>query len=202
MAITTVLSFLMLVLLVTGVAVTTYHYAQESLVHPIVLLNGVFSYFIVIPGVYLGMTRNFSVEFPFAFETPEWIFVQTLAICLAMYLSIVVVFERVPVRKTAVQRKAPRWQADSGLVLTLGVFGFVVGLLSFGYYVFVNGGPVRLLTVIPRTAFQTVPETARYRIFGLMGIFGGVFTAFTAARPAVEARSLSRSRITLLFSMA
>lgn len=56
----------------------------------------------------------------------------------------------------------------------------------YAYYIVLNGGPIRLLTVQPRTAFQVVDETARWRILGLTGIFGGMTTFLVAFRSRVE----------------
>jgi hypothetical protein len=93
------------------------------------------------------------------------------------------------------------FSVSNRFLLWVGIAGFLVGLFSFVYYVVINGGPVRLLTVRPRTAFQTVPQTARYRLIGLAGTTGGFVTVFCAYWGEIKSetlRSFDRILITLV----
>jgi hypothetical protein len=76
------------------------------------------------------------------------------------------------------------------LVLWFGIIGFCLGLAGYVQYVTVNGSFMRLLTVTPRTAFQTVPNTGRFRVLAWGGIVGGYVTVWIGLRDRVVNRSL------------
>jgi hypothetical protein len=90
---------------------------------------------------------------------------------------------------------------DTNVLLVLGLLGFVVGLMCYLYYVLVNGGFVRFATITPRTTFQQVPNTGRFRFLGTAGLYAGLFVVYTALRGRFERRDLSRTGYALLTAL-
>lgn len=167
--------------------VTTYRYGRRDLLHPIVLTNGIMAYFVLIPAAYFLATGMDAVPAKFNLAQPARSLAVALVLLLVMYVFILLAFRRAP-RVDAPTLGGTFGDANPVLVLVFGCIGFGIGLLVFAAYVVANGGPIRMLTVTPRTAFQVVPNTYRFRIFGLIGVFGGYATILCALRPALERR--------------
>ena len=166
------------VLVVVG---TTAYYVREDLLHPFVLLTGILAYFVLLPAAYLLVTG----EFRYGLSEPHTALLLAVGVFFGIYLIALWAFIRTPVPDWLVDQ-LPNQRHDTTLLALFGGIGFVAGLAMYAYYVFLNGGPVRLFTVQPRTAFQIVDETARWRILGLTGIFGGMTTVLVAFRSRVE----------------
>lgn len=186
-----VLAATALAVFVALAGVTTYCYGRRNLLHPVVLVNGIMAYYILVPATYFLATGMEAVPIRFGLANPERALAAALVVLLGMYVVILAAFhhtlryETPAVGDTFAGAFA---NANPGVVLVLGIAGFGVGLLAYGYYVVVNGGLIRLLTVSPRTAFQTVSDTYRFRLFGLIGVFGGYATVLCALRPMLERR--------------
>lgn len=189
----------LLLMFTVGVARTTVRYVREDLLHPLVLLNAVLTYFVLVPAAYLLWTG----EFLYGLTTPYATLLWALGVFALIYVIALSAFVRTPSEWSVSSTRSVSAEVDPRLLALLGGAGFVAGIAMFAYYVLVNGGPIRLLTVQPRTAFQTVPETARWRILGLAGVFGGMATVLTAYRARVEGvrRPLTRRDRALLISV-
>lgn len=177
------------------VLATTYHYGKRSWVHPILCINIIFGYFILIPIAYMGLTGWNSNWYD---ETYYWLLVSLLLfgvsyaeLFLGYYVGTAitrVLFTGEHIvsdggypqyrhrRSTSVLNRLNNVEMNTTYILSLGLCGFCVGLMFYLYYVHINGGFIRLLTVQPRIAFQHINGTARYRWLGKMGIYGGFVT--------------------------
>lgn len=170
---------------------------RETGFGPLLCVTGVFAYFVLAPAVYLVLTGDFA----YGHADPGTKLARTLGVLLVAYVTLLAGYAlgRTLLRRASVSPLDGR-PIDSRAVLLFGLAGMAVGVLAFAYFVTVNGGFVRLMTVKPRTAFQTVPETGRYRLLGLMGVFGGWLTTWIALHPVVddpEESLLSRSGVLL-----
>ncbi|WP_227375269.1 oligosaccharide repeat unit polymerase [Haladaptatus halobius] len=171
-------------------AVTTRKFLFESLIHPVVLMNGIVGYFVVFPAIYIVATGRFRFEY----ESPFVALAISLAILFGVYLVALFAFHQSDfTRYLSAGPRFDRRVANPYLLFWVGLGGFVVGLLFYLYYVNLNGGFGRLLTVTPRTAFQQIPNTGRYRLFGLLGVFGGFITILSALYPAIASPSREKS---------
>lgn len=170
---------------------TTYHYGRRDLLHPIVLVNGIMAYFVLVPATYFLATGMAAVPARFGLTNPERALTVALVVLLGMYVVIFVAFRRTSRYETTAVGGTLAGvfnDTNSSVLLATGLAGISIGLLIYGYYVFANGGLIRMLTVTPRTAFQTAPNTYRFRLLGLGGVFGGWATILCALRPALERR--------------
>ncbi len=166
-----------LTIIVGGTTVTRI---RDELFHPIVVLNGIVLFYIIAPAWKLLLVGGYSPRH----ANPGGQLAQTLAVVLVSYLAILWAYRRTR-PDAAVSPFIPRWRdMDTRALLVLGVLGFATGLVFYLYYVLVNGGFVRLLTVAPRTAFAG-PDTLRFHFLGFAGIFGGLITVLAAYRPRV-----------------
>ena len=175
--------------------------AREWRFDPLLFVTGVFAYFVLAPAVYLTFTRDFA----YGHADPGAKLAAALVVLLVAYIALLAGYALVR-RLLAESRPAPieRPSADARVLLALGLAGMGIGVIAFTYFVVVNGGFGRLMTVKPRTAFQIVPETGRFRLLGLMGVFGGWLTVWIALHPVVDDpdRSLlSRSGLLLAGSL-
>jgi oligosaccharide repeat unit polymerase len=182
---------LIALLLTTFVATAiwvTKQYGEDSILHPLILVNGVLAYFVLIPAAYLTLTGKFL----FPLSNPYSSLYAGLSIFFLVYLLTIAGFRVFSTSSQDFKRYIPARRVPSSrdakpqLVRWLGLAGFSVGLLTFSYYVWVNGGVMRMLTVHPRTAFSTVPETGRWRMIGLAGISGGFATLLVGYWPLLR----------------
>ncbi|WP_458189880.1 hypothetical protein [Haladaptatus sp. NG-WS-4] len=191
------------------VAVVTFRRMQEDFFHPLALVGGIVTYYILTPGLYLLATGNFRLEHPSgAYAT----LLAAVCVLAATYVAIVAgyrlsdsksnalitrLINHRPIRSDGGRfisinaKKGTEIDVCRGLVW-VGSLAIVVGVISYLYYVFVNGGFIRLLTVRPRTAFQNVPNTGRYKLFATAGIYAGTIVALVGMRPKIERRTLSK----------
>ena len=197
---------LIALLLTTFVATTiwvTKQYGEDSILHPLILVNGVLAYFVLIPAAYLTLTGKFL----FPLSNPYSSLYAGLSIFFLVYLLTIagsVSFRHRLVTLNGIFPQdvyPPLIDAKPQLVRWLGLAGFFAGILTFSYYVWVNGGVVRMLTVHPRTAFSTVPETGRWRMIGLAGISGGFATLLVGYWPLLRHRTMDIRDITILASV-
>lgn len=172
-----ILLLFVLVGFLVAIAGTTLQYWRDSIVHPLIVVNALTLYFVVIPGGYLSLTAAYRHDF----SDPHGMLLRALAISLVAYLLTIATFTRLDF--SSIHDYIPSNSRDSvppQLLFRIGLFGFLLGVLIYLYYVLINGGFVRLLTVTPRTTFQTVPNTARFKALTLLGTFGGLLTVLTA----------------------
>lgn len=174
-------------------AATTVCHIRESLIHPIVLVNAILAYFVLAPAAYLYATGDFTPMFAEILSTPTQAIATTVTVCVMMYAGLLTSFYALNQFDTPqdwiqsfMTRETDTPMIPLRLLFWVGIVGFVAGLLSYGYYVTVNGGFIRFVSITPRLAFQTVPDTGRYRLLALAGIYGGLVTTWAAARPWVE----------------
>jgi hypothetical protein len=183
------------------VAATTYRRVQRDLTHPLVLFNGVVAYFVLVPAFVM-----LAVGYPSPYYGDP--FAARLVALVSLLVGYVAVFggyaavpavhrhrvEAQPRSRLRANASTPlpvrgvlRWlRTDSHLLARLGLLGFGVGAAFYVFYVAINGGLVRLVTVTPRLAFQTVPNTMRFRWLALIGLFGGLVTVGMALRERLE----------------
>jgi hypothetical protein len=217
------------------IGVTLYQTLRKDIMHPLVLVSGIFAYFIVIPGAYLLFTGFQSIPAEFHLSHPMWALVVALIIMLVIYVITLVTFQfgfgfngirDLDIKLSFSSLRSilwPRFVPDSrsqpqsmergertdliidyldsvnpGVLFCLGLAGFSAGLLTYSGYVWINGGPMHMLTVAERTAVQTVPNTYRFRILGLAGLFGGWTTILCALRPLLERRGHEKRSSTRL----
>jgi oligosaccharide repeat unit polymerase len=181
------------VVFVAGVGVVTLRRIREDLLHPLVLVGAIIAYYILVPAAWLLGTGGFRVPH----RAGGYILLLTaLVVCGAAYAVIVVAYRRVSLggfdADIPTFETARRNDEFTTVLVWLGVAGFVVGLVSYCYYVLVNGGFVRLVTVTPRTAFQTVPNTGRFEVLGEAGVYAGMIVTLVGLRGRIERRTLSR----------
>ena len=156
---------------------------RERSLDPLLFVTGVFAYFVLAPAVYLTFTRDFA----YGHADAGVKLAHALVVLLVAYLALLVGYafiRRLLGESDLVTLERPA--IDSRVLLVLGLAGVAVGAVAFAYFVLVNGGFTRLMTVKPRTAFQTVPETGRFRLLGLTGVFGGWLTVWIALYPVVD----------------
>lgn len=170
-------------------AAVTIRYAREELFHPLVCFNAVLVYFVLVPATGILVLGRFSQRYPLEDAVP--LVGTALTILLGAYLlsllgyhalgrflatrnrrghSSVIGTDRLTNSRGihhTIDRRVLRW---------IGAAGLLAGAVFYLYYVLVNGGFGRLLTITPRTAFQTVPNTGRWRFLALMGTIGGFVT--------------------------
>lgn len=175
-----IISLLVWLLLVGIVAKSTLQRIHESLLHPIILFNGIITYYVIVPAAYILATGNGYFA---RITTTDTVF-AVLSVVTISYAAAIYGFQRASSPRLS-QKITPsvllsERDAPSHRLRLLGLLGFTVGLLSYTYYIIVNGGPVQMFTVQPRTAFTTVPETGRWRVLGLTGIIGGYVTILTS----------------------
>lgn len=150
---------------------------------PLLYVTGVFAYFVLVPAVYLTFTRDFA----YGHADPGVKLARALVVLLVAYVALLVGYA--VVRRLLRASDLPpleRPSVDSRVLLVLGLAGTAIGVIAFAYFVVINGGFTRLMTVKPRTAFQTVPNTGKFRLLGLMGVFGGWLTVWIALYPVVD----------------
>lgn len=176
------------------VFLTTWHHWEESIIHPLILANCIITYFVIAPAAYFWLTG----DGPF----PAQSLLSALLVEFVAYLAALVVFYRFESTRLNKALWGARPPVNNTYLFWIGVCGFVLGLSFYLFYVLINGGFFRLLTVTPRTAFQTVPDTGRYRILARIGTFGGLITALTAVQPRVKARRLTRLQQLLVLGMS
>lgn len=175
---------------------TTWHYITDELFHPVVLLNAIMGYYIIAPAWFLLLTGRYRFEH----SDPLGNLALTLVIAGTTYALILAVYYRTE-PKIRVSPYLPDASAiDRHILFLIGAIGFAAGVVFYLYYVRINGGFVRLLTITPRTAFSA-PDTARYKFLAFAGIFAGMMTILTAYRPAVRHRRLSRRDYAILGSV-
>jgi hypothetical protein len=185
------------------VAATTYRRARHDLTHPFVLFNGVIAYFVLVPA-FVMLTAGYPSPY---YGDPFGARLIALSVLFTGYIAILAGYLAVPAVRRWSDTKAPggprpltttrfarldmrgvfRWlRTDSRLLARLGLGGFGLGAAFYVFYVVINGGFIRLITVTPRLAFQTVPNTMRFRWLALIGLFGGLVTVGMALRERVE----------------
>jgi hypothetical protein len=186
-------------------AATTVYHLRESLIHPLVLVNVVLVYFVFAPAAYLLVTGNFVPMFAEILPAPTQAIATTLTVSVAMYVALLVVFYALgwfdgprDWIRALLTRETATPTIPSRTLFWVGIVGFAAGLLSYAYYVTVNGGFMRFVTITPRLAFQTVPNTGRYRLAALAGVYGGFITTWAAARPCLEGERWTDNRRTVL----
>lgn len=196
------LAVLVLAAFVVLAGATTYRYGRHDLLHPVVLVNGIMAYYVLIPAAYFLYTGMRAIPARFDIVHPTRALSVALAVLFGMYVIILVAFRYSPWRQSSPRGSRSRSRSgvanitdtvadafadvNPGVVLVLGLVGFGVGVVSYGLFVWLNGGLIRMLTVTPRTAFYTVPNTLRFQILGMVGVFGGYATVLCALCPALE----------------
>lgn len=200
----TLLATLAAVALIFGFAGTivavVYRYVRRDLFHPLVLVTAIMTYYVLLPAVGLLTGTRLRFETAHANLVVELAF--ALVVIFASFLLVIGAFRRTDfttrTETVAAKLRTVERTIDTNALVLLGLFGFVAGLVCYLYYVFANGGFVRLATVTPRTAFQTVPNTGRFRVLGMAGLYAGLFTVFTAVRGRFERGLLARGGYLLL----
>jgi hypothetical protein len=221
-------AILLLAVFAALVAVTTIRHIRRDLLHPLVLVNGILTYFILLPGAYFLTTESGYILRTYNLVPPARSLALALGATLALYISVLVAFYGIPSLSERWTKKSESTiplstrpsalnssrsilaaavddifaRVNFGVLFWLGIAGFIVGIFSYAWYIWVNGGPIRMLTVTPRTAFSVVPNTGRYRVIGLAGIFGGYVTLLCALRSPVERRQCSRFTVGALVTVA
>lgn len=193
-----ILAVMVLAAFIILAGATTYRYGRHDLLHPVVLVNGIMAYFVLIPATYFLATGMQTVPAKYGLIHPTRALAVALVVLFGMYIVILAAYRWGPWGQPSPRNTRSRFDVSAvgdafadtnpGVLLVIGLVGFSIGLLVYGYYVFANGGLVRLLTVTPRTAFQITPNTYRFRLLGLMGVVGGWVTVLCALRPALERR--------------
>lgn len=174
------LAFLYTLILTVGVLITTINRIRDELFHPIVVLNAIVTFYIVGPAWKLTLTGDYKL----GHANPDGQLAQTLTVIILSYFGILWAYRRTQSDST-LPAVLPKWRGiDHRTLFFLGAFGFGAGVLFYLYYVFVNGGFVRLVTITPRTAF-TGPDTARFKFLGYAGLFAGMISMLTAYRPRI-----------------
>lgn len=191
---TALLNTIILLVFASVVTITTVRSIRQSLIHPLVLTNAILVYYVLAPAGYLLGTRDFL---PWLGEGIKAL-APALGVLLVMYVLVLIVFY---LSRSALERPIASGEIVSikarphpKTLFTVGLIGFTFGLAAYLYYVFVNGGFVRMFTVQARLGFQTTPNTGRYRILALAGIMGGFVTTWIALRPALENRRIGDNR--------
>jgi hypothetical protein len=198
---------LVLAAFAAGVGIVTVQRFRENLFHPLVLVGGIMTYYVLVPAAWLLATGGFRVPH----RAGAYVTLLTaLLVIAAAYTLIVVAYRRIDIgalarrlgigassrgRRTAKERSPPRHRGRdkvAALLVVFGIAGVTVGLVAYLYYVLINGGFVRLVTISPRTAFQTVPNTGRFKVLGTAGIYAGMITTLVGFRPRIENRTLPR----------
>jgi oligosaccharide repeat unit polymerase len=187
-----------------GTIVTVvYRYIQRDLFHPLVLVTAIMVYYVFLPSV--GLLTGIRLRFENAHTHLVTELAVALAVIFASFLLIIGAFHRTDFTKrtqtVASKLRTTERIIDMNVLVLLGLLGFVAGLVCYLYYVFVNGGFVRLATVTPRTAFQTVPNTGRFYVLGMGGLYAGLFTVFTGLRRRFERGVLARGGYLILGGM-
>ena len=167
-------------LFVLIVAALTYHEARHDLFHPVVLVNGIVTYFVLIPAVYILAGGKFRYSIGDVNSALMW---GILAFG-AVYLTLISVYYLVDF-ESLVERvpNVGQFSVQPQHLFGLGLGSLLVGIASYSYYLHLNGSLMRLLTVTPRTAFQTVPNSARWKLLAISGLFGGMVLIATSFRP-------------------
>jgi hypothetical protein len=179
-------------------------YVRRDLFHPLVLVTGVLLYYVLIPTAYLLQTGRFKIIHTQPNDKPTLVLdagpyevlLPALALIFATYAVIVLAYRRTDPSLLPLDRVGDVWADDHAIdprpLAWIGGVGFLCGIVAYVYYVTVNGGFVELVTITPRLAFQDVPNTGRYRLLALAGVYGGYVVTFTALLPRVEQRTLTR----------
>jgi hypothetical protein len=177
---------------------TTRYFIRDELFHPVNLVNAIMAYYVLAPAWYLIGTETYR----FRHILPGKMMATTLSVVFASYLVILGVY-----LWTDVDRNGGRLasllrhrQLNQRTLAILGTLGFGLGVLSYLYYVVVNGGFIHLLTVQPRTAFSS-PQTMRYRFLAYAGVFAGMVTILTAYHPKIIRRRVSLREYVFLGTM-
>lgn len=187
---------LILVLLTTLVAVITMRRIRDGLFHPLTLVSGITTYYILVPTAFLLLTGNFRINHPSGGYVTLLAGIVVLA---ATYIAIVAGYRLAEQRADRfvdrlTKRLSRYMDADVDIYRTLvwvGLLSVAAGVICYCYYTLVNGSFVRLVTVKPRTAFQTVPNTGRFKLLATAGIYAGTIATLTGLRPAIERQTLS-----------
>ena len=194
-----VIALLLMVFIATAILITK-QYAEDTILHPLILVNGILAYFVLIPAAYLTLTGNFLFHLSNSYSS----LYAGLSLFFLVYILTVVGFQTFSTtdhdftRYIPNQRVPTHCDAKPQLIRWLGLAGFSFGLLAFSYYVWVNGGVLRMLTVHPRTAFSTAPETGRWRMIGLAGISGGFVTILIGYWPSLRRQTVDFQDIVIL----
>ncbi|WP_433632040.1 hypothetical protein [Halomicrococcus sp. NG-SE-24] len=193
---------IVLALLTAAVAKTTLQHAPQDILHPLVIVNGILAYFAIFPAAFLLATGRYYFR---GVTTTDGLF-AALSLVLLGYLLTVYGYRhaattRVRLRLSNTVTVPGRSDVPPQRLRLLGITGFAIGGLSYTYYVLVNGGPIEMLTVTPRTAFTTVPETGRWRMLGLLGLFGGLITTLVSYWPGMSRHQLTSRDTTILASV-
>jgi len=195
-------SILILVVFVLLAASVIYKHSDHDIFHPLILLTGLFGYFVIVPGMYIALTGEFSSLYTAGYPA----LAGALTVLLAAYLVILGAFyftSRVLESyygSDSFRYLDHTWHFYLGgrlnhmghfrVLTVLGVVGVLLGVVFYEYYVVVNGGHLRLLTVQPRTTFQQEPNMARYRWLAQAGLFGGAATVLLGQRPQLESGNI------------
>ncbi|WP_129115513.1 hypothetical protein [Halegenticoccus tardaugens] len=176
-----------------SVGFTSWRRVGEDLFHPIVLVNVIMLYYIIGPAWFLLFTNKY--HFGESLNDPSGSLTLTLGIAFLTYCVIVGVYSRTSPRTQSYSRSNRFFpdtdDIDRRVLFGLGVIGFLTGIFTYLYYVFVNGGFIRLLTITPRTAFAA-PDTARFSFLAYAGIMAGMVTIFLAYRPEIRRDNLTK----------
>jgi hypothetical protein len=185
------LALLYTLVLTAGILLTTATRIREELLHPIVVLNAIVAFYILGPAWKLTLVGGYWTSH----ANPGGQLAQALAVIGLSYVAILWAYRRTEF-KPRLTALVPKWRnLNHRMLYVLGLVGFSAGVLFYLYFVFVNGGFIRLLTVSPRTAF-TGAETARFKFLGYAGTFAGLATVLSAYRPRVVKADLDdRDRV-------
>lgn len=186
-------------LLLPTIAYTTYKTIGEDLFHPLIFVNGAITYFAIVPAIYLLLTNNHHHAYS----------QSTIAICMAVIF--ITIFYGCILGGFLLVRDTPRGvhtiqhhistirrnrftiSPYTGLLTILG------GALSYGYYIYINGTFIQVLTV-PRLSFQAVPNTGRWKILALGLSLTGLLLMWVSYRSCIERGDMSHRQWSLLLS--
>ncbi|WP_424014139.1 oligosaccharide repeat unit polymerase [Halorubrum xinjiangense] len=144
-------------------------YSKDDLLHPLIITSVIFSFFLVIPGMYLLVTQQFRLTT----TTPQTTLSQALFLSSLSFTVICVSFIKAPDIRIRSRFNRLISEVPPQHYILSGFFLLLLGLLPYYYYVTVNGGFVRMLLIDARLQFQVVPNTARYRVLSWGLVFGG-----------------------------
>lgn len=168
------------------ITTTTLQRIDESLFHPVILVNAIVSYYILLPAWFLILTSRLH----FGHANPQQELIAAITVTVAFYAITIAVY-----RQTTSLDSLPHTpnctDVSRNVLLVIGGVGFFGGVFFYLVYVFINGGFIRLLTITPRTAF-TGADTARYKFLTYAGLFAGLVTICTAYRPTVLRQDLTQ----------
>jgi len=145
--------------------------------HPLCIIQGLLAYFLYVPGIIVLLTGSQKLEI---IGMPISVIVNALLLTLLFNVFIWVGYY-ISYQPTCGEIKGLRQfriHVDKSALL-IGKVAVATGFALMAFYIFINGGPMRLF-MENRVDFQQVPNTGRYLLLGRSGIFAGGTLLLTA----------------------